>query len=75
MPAHADETCTVRLPKGAKAQLMAATGQPFSRLLRFIVLELLAKYKAEGKLIENPKSELRADVASVVSEAELPNGE
>jgi hypothetical protein len=68
----ADETVTVRLPKGTARKLVAATGQPFSRLVRFVVLEMLAKYQTEGRM-GDAKRELQGDVASVVQSSELPS--
>lgn len=68
----ADETCTVRLPRGTKAKLVAATGQPFSRLMRFIAIELLAKYQSQGPIVD-ARRELHADVRATVQQSELPN--
>jgi hypothetical protein len=69
--ANADETHTVRLRKGDAARLKAATGQPFSRIIRFMVQELLAKYEAEGRLA-SARDALRGDVNTVVERTELP---
>lgn len=44
---RADETVTVRMPKGKAAQIRAATGQPFSRLVRWTMLALLERYKLD----------------------------
>lgn len=63
---NADETVTVRLPKGAAKKLVAATGQPFSRIVRYVVMQMLANYEAAGKLDVNAKAELREDVAEAV---------
>lgn len=70
---NADQTHTIRLPRGAAAKLRAATGQPLSRLVRFIVLELLTKYESEG--VANAKAKLRGDVRETVQRVELPEGE
>lgn len=53
----AEETKSVRLPKGTADKLRAATGQPFSRVVRWAVMTLLAKYEAEGaqRLTSNAK--------------------
>lgn len=61
---RADETVTVRLPYGTAAKLRAATGQPFSRLVRFVVLELLKKHAPQ----EDARKELQAEVADIVNE-------
>lgn len=45
---RADETVTVRLPKGTADKLRAATGQPFSRLVRWTMLALLDKHMREN---------------------------
>jgi len=45
----ADDTVTIRVPKGTADKLRAATGQPFSRLMRWIAMALLEQYTAEGR--------------------------
>lgn len=65
---NADETVTVRLPKGAARKLVAATGQPFSRIVRFIVMQMLSNYEAQGRLESNAKADLQDDVALAVGE-------
>lgn len=65
---NADETVTVRLPKGTARKLVAATGQPFSRIVRFIVMQMLHNYEAQGKLSEDARDVLRADVAQAAQE-------
>ena len=47
MPAKVEECCSVRLPVGVKAELVAATGQPFSRIVRFMCMNLLEQKRAE----------------------------
>lgn len=68
---NADQTHTIRLPAGTASKLKAATGQPLSRLVRFICLELLRKYDNENAA--NVKDKIRADVADVVQSALEPN--
>lgn len=51
----ADETVTVRLPKGTAAKLRAATGQPFSTLMRGMALGLLGQYVASEEQKQEPK--------------------
>jgi hypothetical protein len=57
----ADETVTVRLPKGTAAKLRAATGQPFSRLVRFTVMALLEKHTGQSALTDT-----RVEVSEIV---------
>ncbi len=49
---NADETVTVRVPRGTADKVRAATGQPFSRVVRWMVNQLLEKHAAEGKQLE-----------------------
>lgn len=67
MPDNADETVTVRLPKGTADKLRAATGQPFSRLVRFLVIALLEKKAAEGA---SARLDAAQDAAAVVNQLE-----
>lgn len=67
---NADQTHTIRLPRGTAARLRAATGQPLSSLVRIILLELLAKYDSEGA--EHLPSRARTDIRQVVQETPLP---
>lgn len=62
----ADETVTVRLPKGTADKLRAATGVKFSTLVRTMCMNLLQKYSAEGR--EPVLDQMRADVADVIKE-------
>lgn len=63
--AKADETVTVRLPYGTAAKVRAATGQPFSTIVRWMVVQLLDKHIAG----ENVKEATRADVQSVIGDS------
>lgn len=67
---NADQTHTIRLPKGTAARIRAATGQPLSSLVRIILIELLAKYEAEGN-VRNVPAEARADVREVVQSTKI----
>jgi len=49
---NADETVTVRVPKGTADKVRAATGQPFSRVVRWMVMQVLEKHAAEGRQLE-----------------------
>lgn len=66
---NADQTHTIRLPRGTAARVRAATGQPLSSLVRIILIELLAKYEAEG--MRNVPAEARADVREVVQSTDI----
>lgn len=59
-PDRADETVTVRMPKGTADQIRAATGQPFSRIVRWTMLALLERYKTNPAL--NPMQDVRDEV-------------
>lgn len=63
----ADETVTVRLPFGTAARVRAATGQPFSRIVRYMVIALLNKHTGEP----NKMAEAQAEVNAVVEENTL----
>lgn len=65
----ADETVTVRLPYGTAQKVRAATGQPFSRIVRFMVTALLNKHAAEGG--DNKMLEAQSLVENTVKENEL----
>lgn len=43
----ADQTVTVRLPAGMRDRVVAATGQPFSRIVRFICTQIVQQREAE----------------------------
>lgn len=61
---RADETVTVRVPVGTAAKVRAATGQPFSTVVRWMVLQLLNNF-AEG----NVKEQTREAVQQLTAEA------
>lgn len=48
----ADETVTIRMPAGTADKLRAATGQPFSTLMRWTALALLEKHTGENRMAE-----------------------
>ena len=48
----ADETVTIRLPKGTARKLTAASGQPFSRLMRAMAINLLDQLTREANAKE-----------------------
>lgn len=63
---NADQCCTVRLPHGVRDQLVAATGQNFSTIVRFMCLELLKREKAK-RALQTPKQELQTDIGELPS--------
>lgn len=68
MAQQADETVTVRLPLGTADKVRAATGQPFSRVVRWMVTALLDKHAGDAKLAQS-----HAEVAEVVNNARPPD--
>jgi len=54
----ADETVTVRLPYGTAAKVRAATGQPFSTVVRWMVVQLLNSFAED----QNAKEDIREKV-------------
>jgi len=68
MPAPlADETHTVRLPKGVANQIRAATGQKFSTLVRWTMLALLERYKNQ-QLSGDTVQDIRKVVSALPAE-------
>jgi hypothetical protein len=63
---RADETVTVRVPIGTAARVRAATGQPFSTIVRWMVVQLLENYTTGD---ENQKEALRQQVQSKISDS------
>lgn len=71
----ADETVTVRLPKGVANRLKAASGQPFSRLVRYMCMALLEQYEAKGaQALTDAAHEVGNVVRQRAASGELPNG-
>ncbi len=64
----ADETVTVRMPRGKAAQIRAATGQPFSRLVRWTMLALLERYKNDES--DKIPEQIRADITETINTLE-----
>ena len=63
---RADETVTVRVPLGTADKVRAATGQPFSTVVRWMVIQLLNNYAdADG----NTKEKLREDIQRSTGES------
>lgn len=61
----ATDTVTVRLPQGMRDRVVALTGQPFSRIMRYMCTELIKAKETEiAKRREHtgalPESQLKA---------------
>lgn len=67
--AKADETVTVRVPKGVPDRLRAATGQKFSTLVRWTIMALLDKYEAENRHTLTSEAQ---ELGSAVRDMEIP---
>lgn len=65
---RADETVTVRVPRGTAAKVRAATGQNFSTVVRWMVIQLLDNFAAG-----NVKEDMRETVQSTIGE-QIKNG-
>lgn len=61
MAEGAGRTISVRMPEGTVEELRAATGQPFSSLVRYIMLAYLERLRIERRTKEG--SDLRHSVA------------
>lgn len=71
----ADETVTVRLPAGLANRLRAASGQPFSRLVRYMCIALLEQYERTGRQdLTDTAHEVGDVVRQRAASGELPNG-
>lgn len=71
----ADETVTVRLPKGVAQRLKAASGQPFSRLVRYMCIALLEQYERTGaQALTDTAHEVGDVVRQRAASGELPHG-
>lgn len=63
---RADETVTVRLPYGTAAKVRAATGQPFSTIVRWMVVQLLAKHSTDASVKEALRENVQRTVGEVI---------
>jgi hypothetical protein len=68
MGGRAGETVSIRVPRGLPARLTAATGVPFSKLMRIVAMGMEQRYAAErdGGL---PVDRVKADAAVAVEQA------
>jgi hypothetical protein len=64
---NTEEVISVRMPKGAADELRAATGQPFSRLARWVLMALLEKKRAELRAA-TPRQEGLGEVGEIVNQ-------
>lgn len=61
--ANADETVTVRVPRGTADKVRAATGQKFSTVVRWMVLQLLENYASGINVKEAMRKEVQNSIA------------
>lgn len=61
---RADDTVTVRVPKGTADKVRAATGQPFSTVVRWMVMQLLRNMSGD----QNAREALRAQVQGIAAD-------
>lgn len=66
----AGKTISVRMPEGTVEELRAATGQPFSTLVRFIMLAYLERLRIERRSNEGRDLSNKAarDINELVNE-------
>ena len=65
---NADDTVTVRVPSGTADKVRAATGQPFSTVVRWMVMQLLERYASQGNVKEATREDVQRTVGSVLDE-------
>lgn len=70
MPEGAGRTISVRMPAGAVEELRAATGQPFSRLVRFVMMAYLERLRIERRSREGQQlvNKTADDLREIVNE-------
>lgn len=56
---NADDTVTVRVPKGTADKVRAATGQPFSTVVRWMVMQLLQNMSEGGNQRETLRDQIQ----------------
>lgn len=66
----AGKTISVRMPQGTVEELKAATGQPFSTLVRFIMLAYLERLRIERRTREGAdmSNQVAKDLRDIVNE-------
>ena len=66
----AGRTISVRMPAGTVEELRAATGQPFSTLVRFIMLAYLERLRIERRTKEGTamSNQVASELAEIVNE-------
>jgi hypothetical protein len=69
MGTGAGRTISVRMPEGTVEELRAATGQPFSSLVRYIMLAYLERLRIERRQREgaNLRDSAAADLRELVN--------
>lgn len=63
---RAEETVTVRMPKGTADKVRAATGQPFSTIVRWMVVQLLANHVNSGNVKEQTRETVQSEIGKVL---------
>jgi hypothetical protein len=67
----AGETVSVRVPKGLPARIRAASGMPFSTIVRLVMLALDERYRLErdaGLPVDQVKADVKQSVSAVLGE-------
>ncbi len=66
----AGRTISIRMPEGSVEELKAATGQPFSTLVRFIMCAYLERLRNERRLKDGSamKEQAAQDLREIVNE-------
>lgn len=69
MPDGAGRTISVRMPEGTVEELKAATGLPFSQLVRYTMLAYLERLRLERRQREGQQLQDKAarDIADIVN--------
>lgn len=69
MAEGAGRTISVRMPAGTVEELRAATGQPFSKLVRYTMLAYLERLRLERRTREGRDIDNKAarDIAEIVN--------
>lgn len=70
MSKSAGRTISIRMPEGSVEALRAATGTPFSTLVRFIMLAYLERLKAERRMTagQEQRDRVAAELREMVND-------
>ena len=66
---NAGRTISIRIPDGVPEEIKAATGMPFSTLVRTITIAALERYRQERRLREasDRKAEVSSELVEIVN--------